>query len=418
MTAPLVLLAVVYLFALWVATSLIAGKGMLLFGLGLAALAWALRRARRGERQALYRAFFIVVLAAATVMSLEAVLAFLPGLLHGRVANYTFGRYHAERGGIYQLDPYVGRTLRPDFRCRAYWNGYWWTHQTNADGYRGQRLARADAVLLGDSMVYGHGVEEHDTVPAQLSRLSGLTVANLGQPGIGLVQALALFRAKGLPLRPRRVFVCVHYNDAQDTLDAYPPSSLEAFVRRPDELPLVRPELRQPPPSGLFDRWARHVALPLLGARLVNGLRGKPDWALEAPAPPHGGGPSQPFLPTVDERDGPYAPLHAGASPELRLAWRANRAALAELVHAADAEVVVFDLGYPREFSEAVETMAREIGATYSPAGREALARALAREPVYLPDDGHWTGLGCRMVASELRQRIDSPRGDLAITRP
>ena len=66
-------------------------------------------------------------------------------------------------------------------------------------------------------------------------------------------------------------------------------------------------------------------------------------------------------------------------------------------------QLVVFDLGYPVEFTEAVESMARELGASYSPAGRVALSHALAGEPVYLAADGHWTPLGSEIVARELQ---------------
>ena len=84
-------------------------------------------------------------------------------------------------------------------------------------------------------------------MPAQLGRRAGLRVANLGQPGIGPIQALHLYRAKGERLKPRRVFICLHHNDAQDSLDAFEPAALEAFLRRPQDPPLARAELRAAP---------------------------------------------------------------------------------------------------------------------------------------------------------------------------
>jgi hypothetical protein len=68
----------------------------------------------------------------------------------------------------------------------------------------------------------------------------------------------------------------------------------------------------------------------------------------------------------------------------------------------AGARLVLFDLGYPREFSAAVEALAGALEVRYSPAGRVALERARAGDEVYLADDGHWSPLGSQVVAREL----------------
>jgi hypothetical protein len=394
---PFLLLFVAYVGLLWVAASVAAGKGLVLFVVGMLAFAWSWRKAR----PALPWLLLVVTAGALTVSLLEGALLLFPGLLSGRLANYVLGGYHSDRDGIYRVDPRLGQRMRPSFRRRLYWNGHSWTHETNADGYRGRRLARADAVFLGDSMVYGHGVEVADTVPAWFGRLGDLAAANLGQPGIGPLQELALFEERGARLEPHRVFVCLHPNDVQDSLDAFPVQELETFLDHPDRRPSVRKELREAPASGIFDWWARHIALPLRGARLVAGLRGKPDWVLDAPARGRAA-PDLPYVPSPAELRGPYPPLHAVETAPLGLAWRANRQALAELGRMASPPLVIFDLGYPSEFTQAVEAMARDLGAKYSPAGRVALARAVAGQPVYLPGDGHWTPLGSEIVAREL----------------
>ena len=52
---------------------------------------------------------------------------------------------------------------------RAYWQGHWWRHSANAAGFRGALVDQADAVFLGDSMIYGHGVEDEETVSSQFA---------------------------------------------------------------------------------------------------------------------------------------------------------------------------------------------------------------------------------------------------------
>jgi hypothetical protein len=330
-------------------------------------------------------------------------LLLFPAVLSGQLANYTFNGYHPGRGGIYSPDRRLGLAMKPGLRRRMHWNGHWWTHETNEDGYRGPRLARADAVFLGDSMVYGHGLETEQTVPAQFARLGGQTAANLGQPATCLIQALLLFDEKGAPLKPRRVFVCVHYNDAQDAVDAYPKAELEGFLRDPRQLPVARTD--EPRPFHPFDLWADELSAPLLGARLVSGLRGR-DWVFNAPAPGRQERAARrPHVPSAQERESAYPPAADDAPPLPRLGWLANRQALAELRREAaggGADLVVFDLGYPRAFSEAVEGMAAAVGAKYNAAGRVALERAVAGEPVYLANDGHWSARGTELIAREL----------------
>jgi hypothetical protein len=398
----LLLLLVVSLALLWVGSGIAMHKGLHVFAAGLCLLAIALARYRAGSRQLLYRACFGMLLGASSLLAIESLLRLFPGLLRGRVANYTWSGYHEERGGIYRRHPTLGREMKPHQRRAMYWNGHWWTHETNADGYRGRAVVAADAVFLGDSLVYGHGVEAEQTVPAQFRRDTGQSVANLGQQGIGPIQSLVLFRDKGVRLRPRSVYVCLHPGDVRDALDLYEPAALRQFLAEPRQPPLVRRELLEEPPWSVADWWSEHVAPPLRLARVLSALRGKRDWMLQSPAP---GGDGVAYVPAPAERVAAYPAALANGPEELRLAWRANRQALAEIRRLSESwggRVILFDLGYPRAFSEAVEALARELGAGYSPAGRVVLSRALAGEPMYLANDGHWTAAGCQAIAQIL----------------
>lgn len=387
-----------YLALLWIVASAASrGQGFWVFVAGLLALAIAWGYRRRGRLEPLFGLFFITLLAAVTALTFEALLYLRPGILSGRVADVAYTGYHWWRGGIYSLDPHAGPLLRPDVHRWMYWEGHWWHHDTNQAGYRGPAVARADAVFLGDSMIYGHGVENDQTAPARFAALTGMAVANLGQQGTCLLQSLMIFRTKGLRLKPRLVFACSHPTDIEDTTRQYSTASLEAFLDNPREMPLVRPKW-QPRPWSPVAFWATHLEIPMRSAGVAGALlRGLRNGTLRPRWPPGRSDPVPPFLPSESE-------LHERFDPT-RLGWQVQSEALAEigrLATASGARVVVFDIGWPEEESRAVEALAHRLGMTYSPAGRAVLRRAQAGEEMYLRGDGHWTPLGCRAIAEGL----------------
>jgi hypothetical protein len=404
----LVAIAVCSLLLLWVASSVLRGKGALVCAAGACAVAFALRRAAGGQPAALFRTFLLAALAAATVGLMEGTLHLFPGLLHGWLGNYVYDSY-ATDGGIYELDPHLGRALRPGVRRQMYWNDHRWTHRTNAAGYRGPRLQRANAVFLGDSMVYGHGVEDDETVPSRFAQATGLSAANLGQQATCLIQAALLLERKGLPLRPRIVFVCSHHTDLSDATIWYDPAEVRKFVADERYLPMARyvDELGQqrdaPPRRNLLDQWAVHVALPLRSARLLYGLLRHPAHdEFTVPAETHGV-----FVPARALLDASIDTLD-----DRRLGWTAHRAAvlrMKRLCDAAGAQLILFDPGFPTVFSTAIEALAGEVGARYSPAGRLVLARAQKGEEVYLAKDGHWSPYGSTLMAAALAESATSP---------
>ena len=74
------------------------------------------------------------------------------------------------------------------------------TAQHQCGGAGGGHLDGADAVFLGDSMIYGHGVENDQTVPSRFAAHTGLVVVNLGQQGTDLLQMWLRYRRLGTPL--------------------------------------------------------------------------------------------------------------------------------------------------------------------------------------------------------------------------
>lgn len=403
-------IALAYLLCLWLfASAASRGQGHLVVAAGLLALVLGMLAFARGRRAVLYGLFLLMLLAASAAAMFELALRMRPGILGGHVANVAYTGYHWYRGGVYALDPHVGPLLKPGVRRPMYWAGHRWTHETNDRGFRGPCPARAEVVFLGDSMVYGHGVENEATLPSRFARLTGLDTANLGQQGTALVQSWLIFARKGVPLRPRIVFVSAHPTDVEDALTIYEPRELARWLLSApgSSEPLVREKYRPRARWSPARLWLEEIALPLDAGGVSGALLRAWRAGLLRAQPDTGEGR---FVPGDVTK--PLEAKSAAPDSNERLGWEAQRRALIEIRGAAaaiGASVVVFDLGYPREFSRAIEATAADLGLGYSPAGRRVLERALAGEDLYLARDGHWNPAGCDAVARELALLVMDP---------
>lgn len=91
---------------------------------------------------------------------------------------------------VYEADPELGTRLRPLARENVSFNGNPVTQvRIGAEGFRGAGLPPAtddEIIVVGDSQVFGLGVQEDETFCAALSAaLSGRTVVNAGVPTYG-----------------------------------------------------------------------------------------------------------------------------------------------------------------------------------------------------------------------------------------
>jgi hypothetical protein len=290
--------------------------------------------------------------------------------------------------------------MRPNFERKMYWQGHSWTHKTNAQGFRGPEISSADAVFLGDSMIYCHGVEQPETVPTQFSN----SAANLGQQGTCLIQALMLLEEKGLRLKPRYVFVCSHPTDLDDLSFWYEGEELHKFLAQDGYRPLVRDPFRPKPWWNVPYVWSAYLAAPLRCSGIPGALskvfRGNPNVPIKETDQKN-------YVPSQKEIDLSFAASKPGATSEEQLRWKVHQEAIHRIDLACrkhNAQLVLFDIGYPKEMSQAIQKVAESMKITYSPAGRIALEKALLGEPVYLANDGHWTPHGSRIVAEELKK--------------
>jgi hypothetical protein len=205
-------------------------------------------------RRAALPALLVVASTALTLAGVELLLRARPQLLGPAFANGVLSKYTDGEGGIYYEDSVAGmRFMIPNFTATMYANGYVWTHQTDALGFRNPRLAiPVDIALLGDSYVYGHGVDVEFTVAASLEGLTGLAVANLARQGDCALQQ-AYLASEFLPLlRPRYVFYFFFENDIADLYVFLDDAALQAFVDRP--LEEIRYPLRRDPEQALRER--------------------------------------------------------------------------------------------------------------------------------------------------------------------
>jgi hypothetical protein len=153
-----------------------------------------------------------------TLPCLLLILLVVEGLL--RLFGYT--PYYLENEAfIPSRNPEILYELRPGFKglyARV-------PIAINSSGFRGKEwapdgnLARLRIVVLGDSIAFGQGVQENETLAEQLEtrlrlkRSAPVEVMNLGVPGYNTCQEYWTFKERVLPLRARVVLLLYVDND-------------------------------------------------------------------------------------------------------------------------------------------------------------------------------------------------------------
>jgi len=354
---------------------------------------WA--RARVAIRLGLVATAILVVLGV-----LEVVLRLRPTLLGYAYANGALSRYTGRAGGIYYRD----RNLRmnfmiPNFQTRMYANGYVWHHQTDALGFRNASLhVPADVVLLGDSLVYGHGVDFEDTLGNRLEQRSGLRVANLGRQGDCAFQEAYVLTAYIDVFTPRFVVYVFTPNDIEDLYVYLSDAAMEAFIAQPVEA-IGYPE-RIPPDVALHEREEKIRRRPFLKrvedesyvfkmGRWVQYLwRGARLRAIGGSTPPSAGD-------RVDRDQVRVDPTSLG--------WRYTDHAIAYMTYLSrrhDARLFVVPITGGRQF-EILRDIAQRHGASFVD------TTEFLSGPAFLPNDGHVSPEGARRLAATIARNLE-----------
>lgn len=168
---------------------------------------------------------------------IEVCLRVHPLLLGDLYANKLLSKYHTGCDGIYEYDPIVKMNfMKPNFETIAYWNRYKWHHKTDSWGFRNSlNRTSADIVLLGDSLIYGHGVNQNQTVGYFLERISKRSVKNLGRQGDCAFQEMYILNKYGHRFKPEYVFYFFSPNDISDLSTYLSQDELKQFVETPIE---------------------------------------------------------------------------------------------------------------------------------------------------------------------------------------
>lgn len=172
---------------------------------------------------------FAIVL---SLVGLEITLRMKPEIFGIDLANETFSRYGTFPGAMYFNEPSTRMMFMwPDFETRAYFNGYFWDHATDSNGFRNPPSLPKKTILLGDSMIYGHGVESDETVSHYLRTEHGVDAYDMSRQGDCLYQHYVNLRLNFREFAPETVVLFVFFNDFAD-LETY--RSSEEIVTRPE----------------------------------------------------------------------------------------------------------------------------------------------------------------------------------------
>jgi hypothetical protein len=150
------------------------------------------------------------------------------------LSNIMFTCYEPgfpERYIFARAGPISQNIHQPNLRSECSFNGYFWEHQSDGYGWRNpETWPEVDVVLLGDSMIYGHGVEEAQTVAHFLRLELSAVVANQAVMGASPIDHLAIYRNFSIPLNPKVTVMFIYANDMMD-LHSRPPKLLDRFIR-------------------------------------------------------------------------------------------------------------------------------------------------------------------------------------------
>ena len=331
-----------------------------------------------------------VISALLVVLALELTLRAYPTLLGETFASGALSKYMTRAGGIYYKDRHLRMNFMiPNMTTQMYANGYVWLHQTDALGFRNKTpYIPADIVLLGDSLIYGHGVNLEHTVGSFLEQLSGLPVANLARQGDCAFQEAYLLTEYAPVFQPRYVFYFFSPNDITDLYVYLSDRAMQKFIETPVERITYPPRID--PAVALQERARRLQSRAFLerledSSYLPKMFRWvKHTWRLKRARTRQ-----EAELPPRRNADSPDV-----SHDENSLGWRYTMHAIRYMQYVAakhHAEFVIASIGDQRQF-EILQRTALDYGVPF-------VDTRTLNAASFLPRDGHLSPAGARTLA-------------------
>lgn len=201
----------------------------------IVSLCWgiAILRCRKGG---LIEKLTLLVLSTLFALSvLECTIRLYPGVLGRHYVNGVLNKYTYKPGGIYLYDPVAKvKLMIPNFRTEMYYNGYTWLHQTDGHGFRNRETRnQGDILLLGDSFIYGHGLDIQQTVGAFLEQYCRCSVINLARQGDDSYQEAYVLTQYIGQFKPWRIVYFYMQNDIDDLYGYLSDQELTKFIDTP-----------------------------------------------------------------------------------------------------------------------------------------------------------------------------------------
>jgi hypothetical protein len=334
------------------------------------------RRRGRPGAELLARVGLVVGSTVLGLLLVEGVLRLSPEMLGQEFANGALSKYTDGPGGIKYWDPALKMPFMiPSLTTEMYYNGYRWRHRTDALGFRNETLRiPADVVLLGDSLIYGHGVDVDQTVGHHLEALLDVRVVNLASQGDCAFQQAYLATAYIGLFQPRYVVYFFFNNDITDLFSHLSDDRMREYLALDPAL------VRYPPRTDPAVVLRRRAA----AERPVRRLYLWKAWR---------------FLTT---RRGPPADVERAlraSSDEDSLPWRYTKKAILQMKAATEQQgarfVMVPLTWHDPGHHDILARLAAEHGIGLVDT-REVLK---AGGPGFLPGDGHFTSEGARAIA-------------------
>jgi hypothetical protein len=216
-------------------------------------------------------------------------------LCEGLIRLTGLGNVSLSRGSFHAYDPEAGWICRPgadtdyelpgSFRVRV---------RVNSRGLRDREhllpkpAGTRRVVCLGDSFMWGYGVEEEEMLSRALEREArGIETVNLGANGYSTVQELVRFETEGVRHDPDAVLLLVCWNDLEDNLDDKDGGRPAALLEADGALSIVNRPVRRKWKSSTV-QWLRHhsrlfsfVEYAVKAARAKSARQAKDQDALE-----------------------------------------------------------------------------------------------------------------------------------------